>query len=241
MGHIGKEKIAGKSDVRLLAAEQDSLDTLDTRHFEHLLTGRDEFDSAHRIAGVDEAGRGPLVGPVFAAAVVLPPDFDPFGITDSKKLTEKQRVVAYKRILAEAIAVGIGKTDARSIDRINILRATYRAMLAALANLGCDIDGVLVDGRAIPRCPWPQMAIVHGDALCLSISAASIVAKVERDQYMCELDSLYPGYGFAKHKGYCTPEHLAALARLGPCPEHRTTFAPVAVVLEAQCQPLVFQ
>ena len=241
MGHIGKEKIAGKSDVRLLAAEQDSLDTLDSQQVERFSLEEVAFSFVGRIAGVDEAGRGPLAGPVFAAAVILPPDFNPSGIADSKQLSEKQRSVAYERILKEADAVGVGKTDARSIDQINILRATYQAMLAALANLGCDIDGVLVDGRAIPRCPWPQMAIVHGDALCLSISAASIVAKVERDQYMRDLDSLYPGYGFAKHKGYCTPEHLAALARLGPCPEHRTTFAPVAVVLEAQCQPLVFR
>jgi ribonuclease HII len=190
------------------------------------------------LAGIDEAGRGPLAGSVFAAAVILPSGFDPAGIADSKRLSEKRRLAAYERIVAEAVAVGVGEVNSVAIDQINILRATYEAMLAALAQLGCGVDGVLVDGRAIPRCPCPQIGIVHGDALCLSISAASIVAKVERDRYMCELDAQYPGYGFAKHKGYCTPEHLAALRRLGPCPEHRTTFAPVAAILEAGCLPL---
>jgi len=190
------------------------------------------------IAGIDEAGRGPLAGSVFAAAVVLPSDFDPAGIADSKQLTEKRRLVAYERILSEAIAVGVGEVSARAIEQINILQATYKAMLSALAKLGCEVDGILVDGRAIPHCPCPQIAIVHGDALCLSISAASIVAKVERDRYMRELDAQYPGYGFAKHKGYCTPDHLSALSRLGPCSEHRTTFAPVAAILEAGCLPL---
>ena len=191
-----------------------------------------------RMAGIDEAGRGPLAGSVFAAAVILPSGFDPIGIADSKQLTEKRRLAAYERIIAEAVAVGVGEVNARAIEQINILRATYKAMLSALAGLECEVDGVLVDGRAIPHCPCPQIAIVHGDALCLSISAASIVAKVERDRYMCELDAQYPGYGFAKHKGYCTPDHLSALRRLGPCPEHRTTFAPVAAILEAGCQPL---
>ena len=190
------------------------------------------------IAGVDEAGRGPLAGPVLAAAVALPSDFDPTGVTDSKQLSEKQRIAAYERIVTEAVGVGVGEVDASTIDLINILQATYRAMLAALADLGCELDAVLVDGRAIPGCPVPQTAIVHGDALCVSIGAASIVAKVERDRRMCELDTLYPGYGFAKHKGYCTEEHLTALERLGPCPEHRRSFAPVATIAEGQCRLL---
>lgn len=190
------------------------------------------------IAGVDEAGRGPLAGPVFAAAVVLPREFDCCGIADSKSLSEKQRLAAYERILSEATAVGRGSADARAIDQLNILRATHQAILAALSDLGCKVAGILVDGLPMPHSPVPQIAIVHGDALCASISAASIIAKVERDRLMREMDELYPGYGFARHKGYGTPEHLEALERLGPCPEHRTSFGPVAAALERRCANL---
>ena len=235
MGAVGTGKSARQVNVHLPAAEANPLVALDLRRFERQLAARLGRDDSWRIPGIDEAGRGPLAGPVFAAAVILPIDFDPTGIKDSKKLTERQRLAAYEGILSEAVAVGVGQCDARSIDRINILKATHQAMLAAVAHLGCEVDGILVDGRAIPHCPWPQLAIVGGDALCLSISAASIVAKVERDRRMRELDEQYPGYGFAKHKGYCTPDHLEALRRLGPCAEHRLSFAPVAEALEAKC------
>lgn len=196
-----------------------------------------------KIAGLDEAGRGPLAGPVVAAAVVLPDDFDPEGIADSKALTPENRDEAFRRIVCQAEAVGIGVVGPREIDEINILRATHKAMKAALEELdaalrqaqGVAFDFILLDGLPVPGLPAPSLAIVKGDAKCLSVMAASIVAKVTRDRIMCELDQEYPEYGFARHKGYCTKQHLEALQRYGPCPIHRRSFAPVAERL-AQCR-----
>lgn len=179
------------------------------------------------IAGVDEAGRGPIAGPVVAAAVMLPPDLDCEGIRDSKALTPEARQSAYQRIVEQARAVGVGVIGPEVIDEVNILQATYLAMRAALDDMGAACDFILLDGLPVPGLPADSLAIVDGDAKCVSISAASIVAKVRRDQIMVEMDSFYPDYGFASHKGYCTPEHLCALERWGPCAIHRRSFAPV--------------
>jgi ribonuclease HII len=180
------------------------------------------------VAGVDEAGRGPLAGPVVAAAVILPPDFDPAGIADSKKLSPAAREEAEARIRCEAIAVGVGVVEAEEIDRINILRATHRAMRLAVDALDPAPDCVLVDGLPVPGLHEDCEALVKGDGRCLSIAAASIVAKVFRDRLLCAYDRVYPPYGFARHKGYPAPEHLRALDLHGPCPIHRRSFAPVA-------------
>lgn len=179
------------------------------------------------VAGVDEAGRGPLAGPVVAAAVVLPRGFDAGGIGDSKAMTAKARERMFERITAEA-SFGVGIVGPDVIDTINILRATHAAMRAALEELGAASDFILVDGRPVPDLPARALAIVKGDALSVSIGAASIVAKVTRDRIMVELDGQYPEYGFAGHKGYGSRSHVAALDAHGPCPCHRRSFAPVA-------------
>jgi ribonuclease HII len=192
------------------------------------------------IAGVDEVGRGPLAGPVVAACVVLPERFSVEGIGDSKRLTERQRERAYTRILAEAVAWGLGQVEAGEIDRINILRATHLAMRHAMAALpdGHRPTVVLVDGLRVHGLPCPdQRPIVKGDSLSASIAAASIVAKVTRDRQMIEAAVTYPEYGFAGHKGYGAPVHLEALRRHGPCPLHRRSFSPVAAVCRDAHEP----
>jgi ribonuclease HII len=179
------------------------------------------------IAGVDEAGRGPLAGPVVAAAVVLPANCRLPGLADSKALTSLARSRLCETIQKRAVCFAVASVEAQIIDRINILQATYRAMREAIARLDPSPDFLLVDGWALPAAPVEQRALVQGDCICASIAAASILAKVTRDQMMEGLDRQYPGYGFAQHKGYGTQEHLAQLALLGPCPEHRRSFAPV--------------
>jgi ribonuclease HII len=181
------------------------------------------------IAGVDEAGRGPLAGPVVAACVILPPGFDCRGIDDSKKLTPARREAAYARIVSGAVAFAIGIADVEEIDSINILRATHKAMFRAVAGLSVPPGILLVDGLSVPGLPCPnQRAIVGGDAASVSIGAASILAKVTRDRMMVAWDTEYPAYGFIRHKGYGSPEHIEALRLHGPCPLHRRSFAPVA-------------
>lgn len=181
------------------------------------------------IAGVDEVGRGPLAGPVVAACVVLPEGFDLIGINDSKKLSEKQRERADIRIRAEALVLGLGLVTPETIDRINILQATREAMRLAFLQIAPTPDFVLIDGLPVPDFPCPaQKSVVSGDSQSVSIAAASIVAKVARDQMMREYALLYPEYGFAGHKGYGAATHLAALREHGPCPIHRRSFAPVA-------------
>ena len=184
------------------------------------------------IAGVDEAGRGPWAGPVVAAAVILDPDRIPANIDDSKVLDEDSRAYLYKRIMKVAI-VAVGIADVNRIDRDNILGATLWAMTQAVSQLADEPKLVLVDGNRAPRLSMSSRTIVKGDAKCLSIAAASIVAKVTRDRLMMELARDYPGYGFERHMGYSVPEHFAALARLGPCIHHRRSFAPVAAKLAA--------
>jgi ribonuclease HII len=179
------------------------------------------------VAGVDEAGRGPLAGPVVAAAVVLDPDCIPDGIDDSKALTAAKRARLCEELLACA-KVGVGIASVEEIDRLNILWATMLAMQRAVDALGFAPAFVLVDGNRCPQWSHRSQAIVSGDALCLSIAAASIVAKHQRDCMMAELDAQYPGYGWASNKGYGAKVHQEALRRLGPTPHHRRSFAPVA-------------
>lgn len=183
------------------------------------------------IVGIDEAGRGPWAGPVIAAAVVLDPDNLPAGIADSKQLDADQREVVYQRIKAQAVAVGIAIADPDRIDRDNILNATLWAMVEAVKQLALKPRLALVDGNKLPRLSFPARAIVKGDAKCLSIAAASIMAKVTRDRIMVDLARTCPGYGFERHKGYGTPEHKDAIARLGVTPYHRRSFKPVQLAL----------
>ncbi len=180
------------------------------------------------VAGVDEAGRGPLAGPVVAAAVVLAPHGNWDGLNDSKQVAPETRELLFARVLSEARAVSWSVVGPRAIDRSNILRASLEAMRRAVGSLRVRPDLVLVDGdRPVPGLGCDQRTIVDGDANMLSIAAASVVAKVVRDRIMGRLDRVWPQYGFARHKGYGTPEHLAALACHGPCPLHRYSFAPV--------------
>ena len=180
-----------------------------------------------RLAGIDEAGRGPLAGPVVAAAVIIGPERRIKGLADSKLLTAEQREALFDRITARAVAVGVGIVDHETIDRINILQATRLAMAEALARLTVAPDLVITDFVALSNLTCPQRNLVDGDARCASVAAASIVAKVTRDRLMLDADRSFPEYGFVRHKGYATPEHLAALDRWGPCPLHRRTFAGV--------------
>ena len=180
------------------------------------------------VAGVDEAGRGPLAGPVVAAAVILDLSKNWSGIDDSKQLTTEEREELYARVLEGARAFAWSAAGPRVIDRMNIRRATHRAMASAVRRLGLAPEVVLVDGHeTVGGIAHEQRAVVGGDGKCLSIAAASIVAKVIRDRLMERLDRVWPAYGFARHKGYGTPEHLAALDMHGPCPHHRKSFAPV--------------
>ena len=177
-----------------------------------------------RIAGVDEAGRGALAGPVVASAVILPIACRIPGLTDSKQLTPRQRDRLFEEIQRTAIAIGVGCIDSKEIDRLNILRATMQAMRQAIEQINPPPDYVLVDGSQLPPISPPAQAIPKGDALIQSISAASVMAKVTRDRLMIELDGVYPHYGFQRHKGYGTHQHRQAIAQVGPCPIHRMSF-----------------
>lgn len=178
----------------------------------------------NHIAGIDEAGRGPLAGPVVAAAVIVPQDFRIDGVDDSKKLSPSKREKLFEMICRHAIATSTAVVPSSIIDEINILRATMRAMTAAVEQLVPAPEFLLVDGPRFSGSAIPHRAVVDGDALCVSIAAASIVAKVTRDRLMIELDHHYPHYGFAKHKGYGTVEHYEAIKRFGPCEIHRRSF-----------------
>ncbi len=180
-----------------------------------------------RLAGIDEAGRGPLAGPVVAAAVIIGPERRIKGLADSKLLTAEQRDALFLVISERAVAIGVGIVDHQTIDRINILQATRLAMTEAVARLAVEPDLIITDFVALRDLTCPQRNLVDGDARCASVAAASIIAKVTRDRLMLEADRTFPEYGFARHKGYATPEHLAALDRWGPCPLHRRTFAGV--------------
>lgn len=178
-----------------------------------------------RICGVDEAGRGPLAGPVCAAAVILPADCRIEGLDDSKKLSEKRRESLFQQIKEAAVAYGIAFADVEEIERYNILEATFLAMDRAVAQLSPAADFALIDGNRSPKgLPVPCQTVIKGDALSCSIAAASVLAKVTRDRYMLEMDEKYPAYGFAGHKGYGTKAHRDAIQAYGPCPIHRLSF-----------------
>ena len=179
------------------------------------------------IAGIDEAGRGPLAGPVVAAAVILPPGLLIKGVNDSKKLSPDTRERLFDVIMNQALSVGVGMGTPELIDRINILQATRHAMLMAVSQLVPQPDFILIDGISTIESPIPQKTIKKGDSLSLSIAAASIIAKVTRDRLMRELDTLHPGYGFSGHKGYGSALHMEAIRLLGPSPVHRLTFGGV--------------
>ena len=184
------------------------------------------------VAGVDEAGRGPLAGPVLTAAVILPRDFEHAVMTDSKKLSPKVRECLYEELTGNGdIRWASDQADEREIDRINILKATHASMARSVAKLSDEPDMVLIDGLDVPGFPFPQKGEVKGDSLSLSIAAASIIAKVERDRLMLKMAETYPGYGFEQHKGYPTKLHLERLRKLGPCPTHRQSFGPVSQLM----------
>lgn len=189
------------------------------------------YPDARLIAGVDEVGRGPLVGAVVTAAVILDPARPIVGLADSKKLSEKRRLALYDEIKEKALSWSLGRAEPDEIDRLNILHATMLAMQRAVAGLHLTPDFVLIDGNRCPALAMPALAVVKGDSLVREISAASIIAKVTRDREMAGLDLQYPEYGFAQHKGYPTALHLEKLARFGATPQHRRSFAPVRNVL----------
>ncbi len=202
---------------------------LTTLHFEQQAQAR----GFNAIAGIDEAGRGPLAGPVVAAAVILPDHFDLAGLTDSKKLSEKKREELFPLIRQQATAYGIGLASAREIDQINILQATLLAMQRALKKLRGQADYLLIDGITPLPVSLPQKTLKKGDSRSLSIAAASVLAKVARDRIMLALDRQYPGYGFAGHKGYGTAAHRRAIAERGPVSPHRLTFGGVREYAES--------
>lgn len=190
------------------------------------------YPAATLIAGVDEVGRGPLVGAVVTAAVILDPTRPIVGLADSKKLSEKRRLALYDEIIERSLAWSLGRAEPEEIDQLNILHATMLAMQRAVAGLAVEPDMVLIDGNRCPTLPMQSQAVVKGDSRVAEISAASILAKVTRDREMAELDRLFPEYGFAQHKGYPTAFHLERLAALGATEHHRRSFAPVRRALE---------
>ena len=194
------------------------------KRLEGLKVYEKEYEKFGYVCGIDEVGRGPFAGPVVACAVILPKDCNILYINDSKKLSEKRREELFDIITKEAVAYGIGIVDNTVIDEINILNATYEAMRQAIGKLSVKPDVMLNDAVTIPGVDIKQVPIIKGDAKSISIGAASIVAKVTRDRMMCEYDEVYPGYDFAKNKGYGTAAHIAGLKEHGPCPIHRKTF-----------------
>ncbi len=184
----------------------------------------EQYSDCRFICGIDEAGRGPLAGPVVAGAVILPADCEILFLNDSKKLSPAKREQLYSEIMEKAVAVGVGMASPAQIDEINILNATYEAMREAVAKLGVQPDVLLNDAVTIPELSVLQVPVIKGDAKSVSIAAASIIAKVTRDRLMVQYDGVLPGYGFAQHKGYGSKEHIAAIRKLGPTPIHRRTF-----------------
>ena len=206
-----------------MSANTGTNEPIDMWHYEKLAISQ----GFRVVAGIDEAGRGPIAGPVVAAAVILPFHCDIEGINDSKKLTPAKREAAFAKITSMAKGIGVGIVDAEEIDRINILQATYKAMRLAAAQLTVDVNLFLVDGNPIKGLGYPHRAIVGGDAKSASIAAASIIAKVTRDRIMCDYHALYPEYGFGRHKGYLSAEHKESLFTHGACKIHRRSFEPV--------------
>ena len=209
-----------EKEAKRLAKEQEEL-----RRLEGMREYEKEYElTCDYVCGIDEAGRGPLAGPVVSAAVILPKGMLIPYVNDSKKLTERRRELLYPEIMEKALAVGVGIVSPERIDEINILQATYEAMRQALSQLPVHPDVLLNDAVRIPGVDIPQVPIVKGDAKSISIACASVIAKVTRDRMMVEYDQLYPEYGFAGHKGYGSAAHMEALRQIGPCPIHRKTF-----------------
>jgi len=222
----GVRALTEKADRRLkaLAAERERLEKM--REYEH------RYEGEGLVCGIDEAGRGPLAGPVVAAAVILPKDCEILWLNDSKKLTEKKRDELFDEIMDKAVSAGVGIVGAARIDEINILQADYEAMCEALGQLTVMPSVLLNDAVTIPQVLIRQVPIIKGDAKSVSIAAASVIAKVTRDRIMKAYDDLFPEYGFAKHKGYGSREHIEALKKHGPCQIHRRTFISHFVSLE---------
>lgn len=198
---------------------------LELERLEQMRSFEKKYESQYTmICGIDEAGRGPLAGPVVAGACILPKDVQILYLNDSKKLSAKKRESLYDEICEKAVAFGVGIVPQERIDEINILQATYEAMQQAVAKLSVTPDLLLVDAVTVPRMPMKQVGIIKGDAKSVSIAAASILAKVTRDRMMEQLDEVYPEYGFAQNKGYGSAAHIQAIKEYGPCPIHRTTF-----------------
>lgn len=206
------------------AEKQKSALLAEIERIEGLKKFEKEYASFGTVCGIDEVGRGPLAGPVYAAAVILPKDCDILYLNDSKKLTAAKREELYDIIMEKAVSVGIGFRSPERIDEINILQATYEAMRDAVRALNPTPDVLLNDAVTIPGLPMKQVPIIKGDAKSISIAAASIVAKVTRDRLMDEYDKQYPGYGFASNKGYGSAVHIEAIKTIGPCPIHRQSF-----------------
>lgn len=230
---IGMQKLAQKLERKMLKQEKLQKKFLDMLKYEQAYW-RQGF---YHIAGVDEVGRGPLAGPVVAAAVIIKPDFYLPGLDDSKKLTEEKREEYYQVIIDQALSYGIGIVNNQVIDQINILQASFRAMSLALGEIvgkGCEPDFIFVDGdKSIPGLVTFQKPIVGGDGASVSIAAASVLAKVTRDRMMVEYNKLYPGYGFARNKGYGSSEHIEGLKKIGPSPIHRFSYSIVSEVAAA--------
>lgn len=220
----GVQKLIKSWERKLNRREKEIAKWKDLCRWENQLRGK----GFHYVAGIDEAGRGPLAGPVVAAAVILKIDNPLRGLDDSKKLSPQHREDLYKQITSTAVTWAIGSSNARYIDTTNILQATQMAMTKAYNKLTVPPDYLLLDAMKLPGIKAPQEGVVGGDGRCACIAAASVLAKVTRDRWMKKWDQYYPGYGFAKHKGYPTPEHLQALAKLGPSPLHRLSFRPLA-------------
>lgn len=214
----GARKLMQQARKRMEALEKERQRIWKLKEYER------KYESAGLVCGIDEAGRGPLAGPVVAGAVILPKDCSILYINDSKKLSGKKREELYEVIRKEALAAGIGMVSPQRIDEINILQATYEAMRQAIQKLSLTPDILLNDAVTIPQISIPQVPIIKGDAKSISIGAASILAKVTRDRLMAEYDKLMPEYGFAKNKGYGTKEHMEAIRVYGPSPIHRRTF-----------------
>ncbi|MGN0405405.1 MAG: ribonuclease HII [Bariatricus sp.] len=204
--------------------KQDEKYKQELNRLETMLCYEKEYESCGIVCGIDEAGRGPLAGPVVAGAVILPKDCRILYLNDSKQLSAKKREALYDEIMEKALAVGVGMASPARIDEINILQATYEAMRDAIGNLSLVPDVLLNDAVTIPGVPMRQVPIIKGDAKSLSIAAASVIAKVTRDRLMAQYDEVFPEYGFKDHKGYGSAAHIEMLKRLGPTPIHRQTF-----------------
>ena len=220
----GVKKLVSAYRKKEEALQKERMRLEDMRSFEH------KYSTYSLICGIDEAGRGPLAGPVVAGAVILPKDCEILYLNDSKKLSPAKREALYEEIMEKAEAVGVGMASPARIDEINILQATYEAMREAVYNLGVTPELLLNDAVTIPDVSIPQVPIIKGDAKSVSIAAASIIAKVTRDRLMVQYDEILPGYGFARHKGYGSKDHIEAIRRLGPTPIHRQTFITNFVV-----------